>query len=180
MQERRKVTASVTPLFRSDPALAALRSMEAAAHARLGHPDEAFREAAGALALSPEHFASWPDMVAAAQTLPAGDAERALVGLALADPTGGFFPAIVGRLRPAGTAGFCLAYCQAGGAHPEAVRVGLVAALVAALPDTFRALVPLADRLDAGTVAQIAERADAKGYPDLARLLSAGGTPVIA
>ena len=177
MQEHRRQATSATPTFRSVPARAALGALEAAALARLGRLDEAFATAMDALSLSPAHFGAWPDMAAAAATLPPEGCERVLLALASRDPTGEFFPAVVGKLAPANTARFCLAYCTEGGTHPEAVRVGLMAALLSGQPGVFRDLVRYAGRLDGEILQRIAERARAKGHPELAGLL---GTPEAA
>ena len=177
MQEHRRQATSATPTFRSVPARAALGALEAAALARLGRLDEAFATAMDALSLSPAHFGAWPDMAAAAATLPPEGCERVLLALASRDPTGEFFPAVVGKLAPASTARFCLAYCTEGGMHPEAVRVGLMAALLSGQPGVFRDLVRYAGRLDGEILQRIAERARAKGHPELAGLL---GTPEAA
>lgn len=171
MQERRRQTSSATPTFRSDEARAAVGSLEAVALARLGRLDEALAAAVDALSLSPLGFAAWPDLADAAATLPPEAGERMLLDLALRDPTGQFFAPVLGKLAPAATARFCLAYCTQGGAHPEGVRVGLVAALLSGLPGTFRDLVPYAGRLDGEILGRIAERAQAKGHPELAELL---------
>ena len=172
MQEHRRQAVSPTPTFRSVAARAALGALEAAALARLGRLDDAFAAAMDALSLSPAHFGAWPDMAAAAATLPPEVCERVLLALALRDPTGAFFPAVVGKLAPADTARFCLAYCTGGGMHPEAVRVGLMAALLSGLPGVFRDLVAYAGRLDGEILQRIAERAGAKGHPELAELLA--------
>jgi tetratricopeptide (TPR) repeat protein len=171
MQERRRRTSSATPTFRSDEARAAVGSFEAAALARLGRLDDAVAAAVGALSLSPRGFAAWPDMVDAAATLPPEAGERMLLELALRDPTGEFFPSVLGKLAPAATARFCLAYCTAGGEHPEGVRVGLVAALLSGQPGVFRDLVAHAGRLDGEILGRIAERARVRGHPELADLL---------
>ena len=171
MQQTRSVAASATPVFRSETARGGVLSLVAAAHARLGDPEAALRTAAEALALAPESFKTWGDIVAAAASLPPDATESALAGLAVLDPTGSAFPAVVGGLRPASTARVCLGYCARGGLHPEAVRVGLVASLVAGLPETFRAMAPYAGRLDAETLEKIAERAEARGHPNLAALI---------
>jgi tetratricopeptide (TPR) repeat protein len=180
MQEHRRQATSATPVFRSVTARAALGALEAAGLARLGRLDEAFATASDALSLSPEHFGTWPDMVAAAATLPPEACERVLLALATRDPTGAFFPAVVGKLAPASTARFCLAYCTGGGMHPEAVRVGLMAALLSGLPGVFRDLVPYAGRLDGETLQRIAERAQAKGHPELAEFLGIAPVPPVA
>ena len=39
------------------------------------------------------------------------------------------------------------------------------------LPETFRAMAPYAGRLDAETLEKIAERAEARGHPNLAALI---------
>jgi tetratricopeptide (TPR) repeat protein len=171
MQERRRRTSSATPTFRSDEARAAVGSFEAAALARLGRLDDAVAAAVAALSLSPRGFAAWPDMVDAAATLPPEAGERMLLNLALRDPTGEFFPSVLGKLAPAATARFCLAYCTGGGEHPEGVRVGLVAALLSGQPGAFRDLVAYAGRLDGEILGRIAERAQARGHPELAELL---------
>jgi hypothetical protein len=119
-------------------------------------------------------------MVAAAATLPPEACERVLLALASRDPTGVFFPAAVGKLAPANTARFCLAYCTEEGMHPEAVRVGLMAALLSGLPGVFRDLVPYAGRLDGEILQRIAERARAKGHPELAELLGSPEAPLKA
>ena len=62
--------------------------------------------------------------------------------------------------------------------HPEAVRVGLMAALLSGLPGVFRDLVPYAGRLDAEILQRIAERARAKGHPELAALLGSPEAPL--
>ena len=49
-----------------------------------------------------------------------------------------------------------------------------MAALLSGLPGVFRDLVPYAGRLDGEILQRIAERAQAKGHPELAELL---GTP---
>ena len=180
MQEHRRQATSATPIFRSVTARAALGALEAAALARLGRLDDAFATAIGALTLSPAHFGAWPDMVAAAATLPPEACERVLLALASQDPTGEFFPAVVGKLAPANTARFCLAYCTEGGLHPEAVRVGLVAALLSGLPGVFRDLVAYAGRLDGEILQRIAERARAKEHPELAELLGSPEVPLKA
>ena len=172
MQERRRRTSSATPTFRSDEARAAVGSFEAAALASLGRLDDAVAAAVDALSLSPRGFAAWPDMADAAATLPPEAGERMLLDLALRDPTGEFFPSVLGKLAPANTARFCLAYCTEGGTHPEAVRVGLMAALLSGQPGVFRDLVRYAGRLDGEILQRIAERARAKGYPELAELLA--------
>jgi hypothetical protein len=171
MQQRRRQTPSATPTFRSDEARAAVGSLEAVALVRLGRLDDALAAAVDALSLSARGFAAWPDIAEAAATLPPEAGERMLLDLALRDPTGQFFPPVLGKLAPAATARFCLAYCTEGGAHPEGVRVGLVAALLSGLPGIFRDLVPYAGRLDGEILGRIAERAQARGYPELADLL---------
>jgi tetratricopeptide (TPR) repeat protein len=173
MQERRRRTSSATPTFRSEEARAAVGSFEAAALARLGRLDEAFAAAVEALSLSPRGFATWPDMVDATAKLPPDAGQRMLLDLALRDPTGQFFAAVLGKLAPATTARFCLAYCTEGGQHAEGVRVGLMAALLSGLPAVFRDLVPYAGRLDSDILGRIAQRAQAKGHPDLGELLLA-------
>jgi hypothetical protein len=116
-------------------------------------------------------------MAEAAAALPPEAGERMLLDLALRDPTGAFFPSVLGKLAPAATARFCRAYCTEGGAHPEGVRVGLVAALLSGLPGIFRDLVPHAGKLDGEILGRIAERARARGYPELAELLLAPVVP---
>jgi hypothetical protein len=64
--------------------------------------------------------------------------------------------------------------------HPEAVRVGLMAALLSGLPGVFRDLVPYAGRLDGEILWRIAERAQAKGHPELAALLVSPEAPLKA
>jgi hypothetical protein len=172
MDERRRASTSVRPTFLSDPTDAVLRSMQAAAYARLGRLPEALTRAAEALAISPGHFASWADMVAALYgRLPPDEAEAGLLDLALADPTGGVFEKVVRGIAPAATASFCLAYCRAGGPSVDAVRVGFLAALVAGKPELFSELIPWADRLAPDVLAQIAQRAGAFGHPELAEAL---------
>jgi|SRR2546421_1643716 len=171
MEQTRSRAASATPVFRSESARGGLLSLVAAAQARLGDPEAALRTAAEALSLAPESFQTWGDVVAAAASLPPDATEAALAGLVALDPTGSAFPAVVQGLRPASTARVCLDCCARGGLHPEAVRVGLVASLVAGLPDTFRAMAAYAGRLDAETLERIAERAEARGHPNLAALI---------
>ena len=60
------------------------------------------------------------------------------------------------------------------------MRVGLVAALLSGLPGIFRDLVAYAGRLDGEILGRIAERAQAKGYPELAELLLAPEAPLKA
>src|SRR5207244_1501068 len=125
----------------------------------LGDPGTALHRARQAVELVPADGLAAAVLAAAAATRPPERCERVLLALASRDPTGEFFPAVVGKLAPANTARFCLAYCTEGGTHPEAVRVGLMAALLSGQPGVFRDLVRYAGRLDGEILQRIAERA---------------------
>ena len=168
MEERRESAISITPLFSSQPARRSARTMGSIARAMLGRPDEAREVAEEILREDPTAFGGWEPLVAAHVELPPERAVGELVGLALLDDTGAAFAAVAQRFPPAFTAGFCERYVELGGARPEAVRVGLLAALVAGLDGTFEKLAAHADRLDDPLAEAIAERAELRGRPDLA------------
>lgn len=180
MEERRASAPSVRPVFRSDVARAGAMSLLAAAHASLGRLEAAREVAREALATSAEGFDGWEVLVAVHARLPEDRALEELVALALRDPQGGVFPALAETVRPAFTARFCLAYLERGGEHPEAVRTGLAAAMVAGLPDVFAGISRSSGLLDPEVVERIAERAEARGRPDLADLLRRARAPVPA
>ncbi len=165
MEERREATRSVRPVFQSDAARASCLSLVARAHAAMGRWIEAVRIAEEGLSRSPEGFEAWDVLVEGL-----GDVER-LVGLALRDPGGGVFDAAARRLRPAETAHLCRRYLERGGRCSEAVRTGLVAAMVSGSSEDFRAIAAHTDLLEPPVVERIAERARARGQRALARLL---------
>lgn len=175
MEASRAARRSVAPVFRSDVARAALLSLVAEAHARQGDPHAALAVALESLRLAPEYFQprAWPPIIGALATLPVDGCENALVELALADTSGEIFPAVVATRPPASTALICRAYCERGGSHPEAIRVGLMAALLTGQSDSFESLAAHAGRLDPSLVGRIAGRAADRGRRDLADLLLA-------
>lgn len=173
MEASRAERRAIAPVFRSDVARAALLSLVAEAHARTGDAPAALAVALESLRLAPEYFqvTAWPPIVAALSALPRDACEAALVELALADTSGEILPILVATQPPAATARLCGTYCERGGQHPEAIRVGLVAALLTGQSDTFEALAAHAGRLDAVVVERIAARASARDRQDLADLL---------
>lgn len=173
MAARRRARASAAPLVASSEQRTQARSREVAAHALLGDADAALRTALEILDDAPAGFDAWPELVAVVVATRPADAPALLVPAAIHDATGACFAAVMHALPPAATAEFCLRYCEAGGTLEEAVRVGLVAALLRGRDDLFDGLLVHADRLHPEVLRRIAERAAARGADDAAARLRA-------
>ncbi|MGH2735026.1 MAG: glycosyltransferase [Actinomycetota bacterium] len=172
--ERRVALPSLRALFRGDSAHASSMSLLAGARMRLGDIEGAVNDAHEALSIHPETFETWADMAIGLCEVPNDEGLPVLAGLALIHPEGEFVSAVARTQPSAVTAKFCFLYCELGGTHPEAVRVGMAAALVSDLPELFAALARHVDKVDDETVEALAQRAEARNRPDLAAIVRSG------
>lgn len=160
----RRSTVSPKPFSRLAHARSRLAGAEIAALLELGATDEAFDEAAAAYHADPGHFAAWPALVRSVAGAADADAvDGLLVAAALTDATGGCITAITGELPSARAARICARYVEQGGADPNAVRNGLVTAIVAgeaALVDQF---LTDAHRLEPAVLAHLASTLEQRG-----------------
>ena len=137
----RRSTVSPKPFSRLAGATARVAGAEIAALLEFGATDEAFSDAAAALAADPVHFTAWPALVRSVAGADDRDTvDDLLVSAALNDRTGGCITAITRSLPPARAASLSARYLRGGGSDAQAVRNGLATALVAgdaALVDQF-------------------------------------------
>ena len=160
----RRSTVSPRPFSRLADATARVAGAEIAALLEFGATNEAFSEAAAALAADPAHFTGWPALVGSVAGAHDEDAvDDLLLAAALNDKTGGCITAIARTLAPSRASGLCARYLRGGGTDTQAVRNGIATTLVAgdaALVDHF---LPDAHRLEPAILERLADVAAQRG-----------------
>lgn len=154
----------------------ALKGLQGEAHLACGDPEMGVRLVREALEGDPESFDGWAVIARALAADPPGvDVQTVadLLRLAEDDAIG----ALGRQLRPAVTAEVLASYLEQGGQAPAAPLIGLTASLLQGRDDLFGRMLPYTGLLDDETVANLAERARARGRSDLAQQLS-GTVPV--
>ena len=160
----RRSSASPTPFSRLADAAARMAGDEIVALLELGATDEAFSDAAAALAADPAHFTAWPALVGSvAGAADTGAVDDLLVSAALRDATGGCISAITRTLEPARAARLCARYIARGGSDSQAVRNGIATALVAGDPALVEPFLPDAHRLQPAILEGLADAAARRG-----------------
>ena len=154
----RRSTPSLKPFSRLTDATARVAGAEIGALLHFGATDEAFSEAAEALATDPAHFTAWPALVrSVAGAEDVDTVDDLLVAAALSDTTGGCVTAVARTLAPARAARLCAQYLQRGGTETSAVRDGFATAIVAGEASLVDQFIFHAHRLEPAVLERLSE-----------------------
>ena len=141
------------------------------AYAVVGDAESAVAAAFELLAEEPTALTTWPHLIDCLNGHFGGASLDLLVPLTVKDATGGFLEPLI-KTYPSGTvADFCATYVRAGGALPEATRIGLLAAAMSSNDRAFASLTPSAQKLETTARNKLADRITESGRPDLAEQL---------